>query len=128
MLAALVAHNPAFEPNGGAGRNGSAIVHFEVAGHGGKAARADRLAHGLIEERCDDSAVQESGVAFEAIGDADGANHCAVIGEEEFKLQAVFIGFSATEAAILGRMGQGSEIVEMRLHAGDASTRGGKRS
>jgi len=116
MLSALVANDTAFHAYRLATGNGAAVVHFEVSRHCSETSRANCFAHGFVEQGGNDSAMQISRVAFEAIRDADRANDCAIFREQEFELQSVLIRFAATEAAILSCVGQWCEIIEMGFH------------
>src|SRR5512138_4013257 len=110
MLSPLIANNSSFHADRRAGWHGTAVVHFEVSRHRRETPRADRLAHGFIEQCGYDSAVKEAGVAFEAIGNAHWANDCAVFRQQELKLQTGGICFAAAETAILCGMCKRSEI------------------
>lgn len=116
VLLSFTMNDSAFHTYRRAGGNWSAVIHLQVPRHSRETPRADRLAHGFIEQSGYDSAMKEAGMAFEPIRNAHWAYDCAILREKELKLQAGGIRLTAAEAAILCCMCKRSEIVEVRLH------------
>jgi hypothetical protein len=85
-------------------RDGAEVVDLHVAGHGEDVEGAVELAHGLVEERGDDAAVDVAGralvhaVELEVTGGGDGVGVRCVGGEDEVK--ALGIGGTAAEAVV----------------------------
>jgi len=72
----------------------------ELAGHGEGVAGTDGFAHGLVEERGDDAAVEVAGVAGEVFWDLGDADYGEVGGELELEVEALGVGGAAAEAAV----------------------------
>ncbi len=66
VFAALAANHAALHADRRAGGNRAAVVDLHLASHGGDAAGADSLAHGLVKQCGDDASVQIAGMALES--------------------------------------------------------------
>jgi len=110
VLAAFTLGAAALNAQRHAGGYWEAIVDLKVTRDGGETEGADGLAHGFVEERSENSAVNVAGRAFKEVGDGDGADDSAVRRAEEVKLEAAGVGRAATEAAVLCSVGQGCEV------------------
>jgi hypothetical protein len=73
-----------------------------LASHGRPATGANGLAHGFIEQRGDDAAMDITGRALKSIRHRLKADNGAIFGEQKFELQSGGIGWSAAKTAILG--------------------------
>ena len=68
-LRLFAADDAAFNAQRRAGRDGAQEIDFHVTGHGGEAAGANGLAHGLVKQSGNDAAVQVAGMALEGFWD-----------------------------------------------------------
>ena len=83
------------------GWNGPLVVDLKMSCHRGEGSGANCLAHGFIEQGCDDASVQIAGVTFKCNRNVCGTHHRTVGRQQKLELQAIWIGFAASEAAIL---------------------------
>jgi len=118
MLARLIADDTTLDAKLLSARSRTEVVDFDFSCHRSAALSTNRFAHGFIEQRGDDAAVQVAGVAFEGAGDDRKADDRAILREQEFEAEAALIRRAATEAAVTGRMGEGSEVFVSLSHAG----------
>jgi len=114
MLARLVANHAALDANWRSTGNRAEVVDLDLARHRGFAPSPHCLAHGLIEQRGDNAAVQIAGMAVEGAGDGGKAHNGAVVRKQEFEAQSILICLSAAEAAVSGRMSKGREVFVRR--------------
>lgn len=118
MFSRLVANHAALDTNWRSTGNRQEVVDLHLARHRCAALGADRLAHGFIEQRSDNAAVQIAGMAVECAGNDGKAHDGTVVGEQEFETQPISICLSTAEAAVIGRMGKGCEVFVALGHAG----------
>ena len=117
VFTAFVVRDAAFEPQRFAGGNGPQVVDFHVAGHGRETTGADGFAHGLVDQSCDDAAMQVAGVAFEVVRYLGEADDGMVFGEEKVEAQAGGVGVAATEASVLCGVGQRGKVLNSFWHS-----------
>lgn len=118
VLATLARRYAALETQRLAAGHGAEKFYFHLRGHRGVTQRAHGFAHCFVEKRGDDAAVQEAGVAFEGFRNFRQAHDGAVLGNEKFELQPGGVGGAASEACVLGGVGQGFQgLVYVKLHA-----------
>ena len=117
VLPAFIANDAALHSYRGGGRDGAAVIDFKMSRHGCETASANGLAHGFVEQSCDDSSVQKARMPFKSVGNARGAYDGSILRKEEFELKSIRIGLAAPEAAVLSGMSQRRQIIEVRLHA-----------
>ena len=107
MLALLAADDAALDANRDVTGNGAEVIDFHLPRHGRIAQGAHCFAHGLVEQRGDDAAMQVAGMALESIGDGGKAHDGAVGSEQELEVQPGGIGRAAAEAAVLAEWAKG---------------------
>ena len=123
MFVALAANDTALNAQRLAAGDGPKKVSFDLASHGRFGLGAHGLAHGLIEERDNDAAVQIAGMSLECVGDDGMGDDEAFRRKEEVEVQTGVVGRSTAEAAIAGSVGEGRELLVAFCHAGLAACR-----
>ena len=124
VLSTFIAKHSALKPNRFARRNRAPEIHLHMACHRSQPACAHRLAHRLIEQRCNNAAVQKSRMPFEPVRNAYGTYHSTILCKEKLELQAARICFTTSKAAVLSTVRQWREIVKMRPHQNTRARQG----
>lgn len=121
VLAPFASRDAALETKRRAAGNGAEIFDLHFPCHRGTAQCPHRLAHGFIEQRGNNPAVQIAGPAFEGFRHGGKANDRAVGRDQELEVHSAGVGRSAAEAAIVESVREGSEEFLVAGHAGLAS-------
>src|SRR3984957_1810033 len=118
MLTRLEANDAAFDANRRSTGNGAKVVDLESFRHRGPPRGGTSFAHGLIEQRGDDAAVQIAGRALKGVRNNRKAYESSVFRAKEFEVHTVLICRAATEASVVSRVGEGREVFVALCHAG----------
>ena len=121
VLAAFVPGHPRLQPDRRLRWHRPQIIHLHVARHGHNAVRTYRLAHGLVQQRGDDAAVEQPVRPFKHVAYLRQRNHLPVIGQKELEMQPDRVGFAAAKTAVLRGMRQGSQVFDFVLSSSCAS-------
>lgn len=110
MLAQLATDDPALDADRDAAGNGTAVIDLHLPRHCGLAQGAHRLAHCLIQQCGDNSAVQVSGMALEIFAHGRKTHDGAVGRNQKPEVQPGGVGRATAEAAVLGRESERPEM------------------
>ena len=117
MFSILPADDAAFNAEGNAARDRAKVIDFKPACHRGTSQRAHGFAHGFIEQRGNDSAMQIAGMSIEFIRYNGKADNSAIGRLQKFKTQSREIGRATAEAAIVCRVRKRRQVLLVRGHA-----------
>ena len=112
MLALHAADDPALDANRDAAGNRVPVIDLDVPCHRALAQGAQSLAHCLIQQCGDNSAMQVSGMALEIFAHGRKTHDGAVGRDQKLEVHPSGVGRATAEAAVLGRV---SERLEMFL-------------
>lgn len=101
MLAKVAANDAALDADRLAAGNGTKVLDFDLARDGRIAFGSNCLAHGFVEQRGNDAAMEVAGVPAECVGDDGKADDRAIGGEHELEMEPSEIGWPTTETAIV---------------------------